>query len=252
MLILSDFHLVKEAGPALLKTIEEPPASAVFVILAEFVPAELVTIASRCVQIDFRPLRPAEVVAALIADGVEPGRAAELADAAGGRLDRARLLAADPEFERRRQAWRAVPATLDGSGATAARLADELLGLLEGSVDPDAGAPRARAGRPRGPQRPGPRGQRQGRPATGAGSRWGSRISRSAIVGSCAANAPMSCAVGLATLASAYRDRTLAGGRAAASAVKAQALIQTMSANLAYNPGELLSLQALMVRLGRL
>ena len=56
VIILHDFHLVEDAGPALLKTIEEPPATTVFVILAEYVPPELVTIASRCVRVDFQPL----------------------------------------------------------------------------------------------------------------------------------------------------------------------------------------------------
>ena len=54
VVILHDFHLVEHAGPALLKTIEEPPAPTVFVILADYVPPELVTIASRCVRVEFR------------------------------------------------------------------------------------------------------------------------------------------------------------------------------------------------------
>ncbi|MDQ1373662.1 MAG: polymerase subunit delta, partial [Actinomycetota bacterium] len=56
VIVLTEFHLVDKAGPALLKTIEEPPPSTVFVILAEHVPAELVTIASRCCRIDFGPI----------------------------------------------------------------------------------------------------------------------------------------------------------------------------------------------------
>ena len=56
VLILHDFHLVSHTGPALLKTIEEPPPTTIFVILAEYLPPELVTIASRCVRVDFVPL----------------------------------------------------------------------------------------------------------------------------------------------------------------------------------------------------
>src|SRR5205085_2062514 len=77
VLVLVDFHLVAEAGPALLKTIEEPPASTVFVILAEHVPSELVTIASRCCRVDFGPLAPERVAAALEAEGVPPETAHE-------------------------------------------------------------------------------------------------------------------------------------------------------------------------------
>ena len=84
MVILHDFHLVSHTGPALLKTIEEPPATTIFVILAEYLPPELVTIASRCVRVDFVPLTTAQVAGALEADGVDAGRATELAAAAGG------------------------------------------------------------------------------------------------------------------------------------------------------------------------
>ena len=134
VLLLVDFHLVQNAAPTLLKVIEEPPEGTVFVILTEQVPPELVTIASRCVRIDFRTLRREEVVEALVAEGVEPARAGEIADAAAGRLDRARLLASDPDFEARRRLWRALPGELDGTGATVARLVDELGAVLDSAA----------------------------------------------------------------------------------------------------------------------
>src|SRR5256714_8826054 len=115
ILVPVDFHLVREAAPKLLKTVEEPPESTVFVILAEDVPRELVTIASRCVRIDFRPVPSDVVVAALVAAGTDADVATEVAAAAGGNLDRARLLASDPQFHSRLQAWRAVPARMDGT-----------------------------------------------------------------------------------------------------------------------------------------
>jgi DNA polymerase-3 subunit delta' len=130
VLLLVDFHLVQNAAPMLLKIIEEPPPDTVFVILTEQVPAELVTIASRCVRIDFRALGRDEVVEVLVADGVESDRAGEVADAAAGSLDRARLLASDPEFEARRRAWSGLPAQLDGTGAIVARLVDEMMAVL--------------------------------------------------------------------------------------------------------------------------
>jgi DNA polymerase-3 subunit delta' len=134
VLVLVDFHLVQNAAPILLKVIEEPPVGTVFVILTEQVPAELVTIASRCVRIDFRTLQHEEVVQALVADGVDEDRAVEVASAAGGRLDRARLLARDPDFEARRRVWRAVPAEIDGTGATVARLVDQLTAMLDSAA----------------------------------------------------------------------------------------------------------------------
>src|SRR4051812_14209034 len=138
VLILDEFHLAADIAPALLKTIEEPPASTVFVILAEVVPPELVTIASRCVLVEFGPLAPERVAAALVAEGVDGEVAAEAASSSGGRLDRARLLASDPGFAARRAAWRAVPSRLDedSSGAVVAALVGELLSATDGVLEP--------------------------------------------------------------------------------------------------------------------
>jgi DNA polymerase-3 subunit delta' len=291
VLVLHDFHLVKEAGPALLKTIEEPPASTVFVILAEYVPPELVTIASRSVRIDFDPLTPAEVMAALEGRGLEPNLAAELASASGGRLDRALLLATDPGFKARREAWRAVPGRLDGTGATAAVLADDLVRLLDSSVEPL----RARHEAERAAL------EERNAKAVEVTGRGGGRIGGRAV------KAMLNSGInelenrqrreirrqrtdelraGLATLAGAYRDRLAAAasprpagspagwvpgsdleaGSApaprsapaseAAVARRRQATLRALDhidklgRDLQYNPGELLQLQALLMRLG--
>jgi hypothetical protein len=67
---------------------------------------------------------------------VEASLAAEMALAAGGSVDRARLLVDDEGFAARRAMWRDVPTRLDGTGATAALLAAELLASAEQAVDP--------------------------------------------------------------------------------------------------------------------
>ena len=120
-----------ESAASLLKTIEEPPATVVFVLLAEEVPAEHVTIASRCVRVDLPPLADEAVVAVLVADGVDPERAAHLAGASAGSLDRARLLADDPTLQGRRDAWWSVPDRIDGTGAAVAVLVEELRSLID-------------------------------------------------------------------------------------------------------------------------
>ena len=56
-------HLGARAAPALLKTLEEPPGDTVFVLLADDVPPELATVASRCVQIAFPPVPRASMLA---------------------------------------------------------------------------------------------------------------------------------------------------------------------------------------------
>jgi DNA polymerase-3 subunit delta' len=136
VLVLIDFHLVEQAGPKLLKTIEEPSPSTVFVVLAEQVPPELVTIASRCVRIDCDVLTPTQVADALTGSGIDAALAAEVAAVAGADLDRARLLATDPRFGLRRDAWRSVPEQLDGNGATVHRLAADLLGTIKDAQAP--------------------------------------------------------------------------------------------------------------------
>jgi DNA polymerase III subunit delta' len=261
VVVLHDFHLVRDAAPALLKTIEEPPATTVFVILAEHLPPDLVTIASRCVQVEFQPLTVEQVAAALESDGVPPELAAHLAEASGGRLDRARLLASDRQFEARRQAWREVPARLDGTGATAAAVADELMGFLESSVEPlktaqaeelkelTEGNERAAAVVASG--------------RSGQAARAGGRATRAAL------NAGVKSMeerhkreqrrqrtdelrFGLGVLAGAYSQRLRSGPASSRSAaMEAVGHIDKLSRDLTYNPGELLAVQALLVRLGR-
>ena len=120
VLILDEFHLLRPEGAALmLKTIEEPPPSSMFVILCDFVPTDLITISSRCVRIDFRSIGDNVVAERLIAEGVAPESAAAAATAALGDLDRARVLANDPELAARREAFARTPHQLNGTGSVA-------------------------------------------------------------------------------------------------------------------------------------
>ena len=136
VLILDEFHLVDEAAPALLKTIEEAPLSTVFLILAESVPRELVTVASRCVRIDFSALTPAVIAEVLRGEGVDADRAEQAAVAAFGNLGRARLLAADDEVVARRELWRNAPSSLEGTGASIAQLADQIVAAIDHATGP--------------------------------------------------------------------------------------------------------------------
>lgn len=239
VLVLVDFHLVEQAAPALLKAVEEPPATTVYVILAEQVPPELVTIASRCARIDFAPVPPGRLAAALAAEGMAPDLAAEVAEASGGRLDRARLLASDAGFAARRSAWRDAPGRLDGTGSAAAVLADELLAGLETVVEPlrsrqaadmSASAERSRL-----------YGERSGeRKELEARQKREERRVRTDEL-----------RFGLATLAGAYRDQ-LAGARDPGPALAAVQAVSAANEALAHNPNVTLLLQGLLVRLGRM
>lgn len=136
VLVLCELHKVSTQSPKLLKIIEEPPPSTVFVILADDVPPELVTIASRAVRIDFRPIPEDLIVERLVADGVAEAVAADAARAASGDLERARLLVTDPELADRRAAWHAVPDRLDGTGAAVMTVVAELRALVDRAQGP--------------------------------------------------------------------------------------------------------------------
>jgi DNA polymerase-3 subunit delta' len=137
VMILDEFHLLRPDGAALLlKTIEEPPESTIFIILADFVPQDLITISSRCAVVDFRLVDDQHVADRLVIEGVDPDTAAEAAAAAGGNVDRARVLAADPELAARRRTFAEVPHVLDGNGATVMRVVDDLMGRIAAAAAP--------------------------------------------------------------------------------------------------------------------
>ncbi len=138
VIVLTDFHLVDQRAPILLKSIEEPPPSTIFVVLAEEVTSDLVTIASRCVRVSFAPLSQERVSRALVSEGIDPLQAKLVAGVAGGDLARAKILGGDQTLAARRQSWWTVPERVDGTGARAAEIADELVSLLDAASDPVA------------------------------------------------------------------------------------------------------------------
>ncbi|MGE0793869.1 MAG: DNA polymerase III subunit delta' [Acidimicrobiia bacterium] len=245
VLVLADMHRVQDAGPMLLKTIEEPPPSTVFVVLADTVPEELVTIASRCVRIDLPPLPDALVAGALEADGHPPALAEQAARASGGDLDRARLLASDDRLAGRTAAWRSVPDRLDGTGAVVATVVAELRGLIDDAFAPLA-ARQAEQVRDL-DALVAARGERgSGRRRLEEGHRREQRRHRAEEL-----------RYGLATLAARYRDALLAGttrgderptadGPALLGAIAA---IDRAARALARNPNETLLLESLLLRL---
>lgn len=83
------------AANALLKTLEEPRKNVHFVLLAERPDRLLATIRSRCQRLRFAPLGRSSLRAILRAQGVADDRIAGAVALAGGRADRALLLAAE-------------------------------------------------------------------------------------------------------------------------------------------------------------
>jgi DNA polymerase-3 subunit delta' len=75
-----------EAANAFLKTLEEPPAGAVLILLAEREERLPDTVLSRCQKLPFRPLERETIVEALLDRGATPEDAVAIAAAARGRI----------------------------------------------------------------------------------------------------------------------------------------------------------------------
>ena len=109
VVIVHEVHLMRDSAAArLLKTIEEPSEKVIFILLADQLVPSLSTINSRCVVVQF----------------------------AANNAYRERLLANDPQFAHRQEAFAAIPYKLDGSGATVALIVDEIFELIEQATVP--------------------------------------------------------------------------------------------------------------------
>lgn len=127
--IFDDASLMTEAAAnALLKTLEEPPARTVFVLVAESEDDLPATVASRCRVVRFGRVPETELSAALLALGVDSERAAMTARIAGGSPGLALDLVADRGVGDFRRRWLAVPAEVSSRPGDGYRLAEEMLG----------------------------------------------------------------------------------------------------------------------------
>ena len=136
VIVLGDVDRAALSAPILLKSVEEPPPSTVFVLLAEEVNRSMETLASRCARVDFEALGEADLHAILVAEGVEHGRAGFAAAAASGSIDRARLLASDDDAAVRIETWRGLRGSLNGTAAAAILAADTALDATEQAAAP--------------------------------------------------------------------------------------------------------------------
>jgi len=120
-----------EAANTLLKTLEEPTATTVFILIAESPDALPPTVASRSRTVLFSRVPEGEITGALVSRGVDQSQADHAATTSGGRPGIALLLATRPEVAAFRSAWLGVPNRLDPEPGTAFRLAGELVGAVE-------------------------------------------------------------------------------------------------------------------------
>lgn len=249
VLVGQGFDLIAPAAAALLlKTVEEPPPGSVFVLIAEDVPPELVTIASRCLRVDVPPLSIDDVRERLLSEqaagdlpaSVDRARIDAAAEASGGDLDRARLLAVDERLTVRRDAWLAVPGRLDGTGHSAFACAADLVSMLDEVVEPlkvrqaaevDAAEEQAEA---------------YGGTSRGIRKAFEERHKRQ--VRKVRAD---ELAYGLALLASHYRDAMVTSPDPTTQVAALDRISDVAVGFAHHNPNEKLQLQALFAELGR-
>ncbi|MGE3177367.1 MAG: ATP-binding protein [Vicinamibacterales bacterium] len=111
--------LMPQAQNALLKTLEEPPAASVFLLVSSRPDMLLPTVRSRCPQLRFRALSDAEVARALVAGGATDAEARAVAATADGSLGRALAASAGDLLDSRDTAARVllgVAASRDARG----------------------------------------------------------------------------------------------------------------------------------------
>ena len=68
-IVESAHRLTEDAQNALLKTLEEPPSSSVFILVSSRADSLLPTVLSRCPRLRFHELSPGDIAAALIRQG---------------------------------------------------------------------------------------------------------------------------------------------------------------------------------------
>jgi DNA polymerase-3 subunit delta' len=130
ILIVEDAdRLTDQAANALLKSIEEPAPSSVWILCATAVDDVMVTVRSRCRPVLMRT-PPVDAIAGLLAtrDGIDLVAARAAAAASQGHIGRAKLLASDPAARDRRRSILALPLKVDSLGsclAAAQTIADE-------------------------------------------------------------------------------------------------------------------------------
>jgi DNA polymerase-3 subunit delta' len=122
-----------ESANAMLKTLEEPPDRTILVLVTSVAEDLLPTIRSRCQRIDFDPVADDALAAALASEGIGSTQAALAAGLSGGQLARARAIAGP--LANLRALFAAAPGRMDGTGATALDIAEQLDASVSGAAD---------------------------------------------------------------------------------------------------------------------
>ncbi len=137
--------LVAAAQNSLLKTLEEPAPSSVFILITARPDVLLPTVRSRCPQLRFRSLSPDEIAAALVAHGHSETEARAIAATADGSLGQALKASGGELVEARAIAQQLLEAAASGTASSRVAEAGALTGKSgAGDTDRDRVAERLR------------------------------------------------------------------------------------------------------------
>lgn len=139
VIIVPEMHRGVHVSSTLLKIVEEPPVTTIFLLTAEGIDRALEPLASRCVRIAVPRPERATVQHSLERRSVDSAIIDEVLRYAPHRLDRAMMIAEDPELLRYASTW----SGLLGRRSEDPRALSELCAQL------DPGAPPKKAKRPR-------------------------------------------------------------------------------------------------------
>ncbi|HIE21724.1 MAG TPA: DNA polymerase III subunit delta' [Acidimicrobiia bacterium] len=127
--------MTESAANSLLKTLEEPSASVVFLLVSESEDDLPATVASRCRTVHMGRVGDAEIVEALEGQGIDSSRAVGAAAVSGGRPGLALALMSQPEVARFRDLWLSLPAKVTPHPGDGQHLASVVLKELGPLVD---------------------------------------------------------------------------------------------------------------------
>ena len=120
-----------EAANALLKTLEEPTPTTVFVIVVDSEDDLPSTVASRCRTVVFGRVADEDVAQGLRTLGIDDLQADRVAGIAGGRPGMAITLATQPEVSGFRQAWLDIPGEVTEHPGVGFRLAEKVIAATD-------------------------------------------------------------------------------------------------------------------------
>lgn len=145
--------MTDSASNALLKTLEEPTSSVVFILVAESEDDFPATVASRCRTVQMGRVPLDVIAAALSARGLSEDDARGVAVVSGGRPGLALALMTQPEVAAFRDLWLSIPSQVSphpGDGQHLASVVlEELAPLVEDSVPEDLAKEKAQRARRR-------------------------------------------------------------------------------------------------------